>query len=228
MAERPVFFVCEARPYYKEELVQFLFNPGFAVLQKQKNIKSIHDGFKTRHRNARLLEISSKSEEPLGIQLSAFNLRIVVGGIETTVESAFQAGKVFQNGGPFSDLLSQPSYIAKKDPRLRESGNLIRFSMNGIIFPLEPKTFFYDWLYINAVWERQDLAERLCEYDAFTDIEFNPEKSINCQARSAAIFVSLCSCGEIKEALKSPQLFKEIVYSNVELVPMEQFSLFDS
>ena len=31
----------------------------------------------------------------------------------------------------------------------------------------------------------------LQEHDAFTDIEFNPKKSFNCQARSCALFVAL-------------------------------------
>ena len=33
------------------------------------------------------------------------------------------------------------------------------------------------------------------EYDAFMDIEFNPAKSLNCQARAAAMYVSLKKVG---------------------------------
>lgn len=33
--------------------------------------------------------------------------------------------------------------------------------------------------------------EELSQYEAFTDIEFNPEKSINCQANSIAMFLSI-------------------------------------
>jgi type I restriction enzyme M protein len=57
------------------------------------------------------------------------------------------------------------------------------------------------------------LSEEILEYDAFTDIEFNHEKSINCQARSAAIFVSLSRLGKLEEALKNKEEFKK-VYSN--------------
>lgn len=35
----------------------------------------------------------------------------------------------------------------------------------------------------------------LLEYDGFTDIEFNPQKSLNCQAKAAALYVSLCRNG---------------------------------
>lgn len=226
MAQRPVFYVSTTVPYYREELVTFQFSPGFAVVQKQKNILAIHEEFIRRHRNARPLEISSKSDNPLGIQLSAFNLCIQRSETNVTVEAAFQSSKVFRDGGPYTDLLKQPPYIAKKDSRLRESGPLIEFCYNGTVFPLEPKTFFYDWLYINAVWDNQELAEKVGMYNAFTDIEFNPEKSINCQARSAAIFVSLCATGQIKDALASPQRFKEIVYGAVNTDTMEQYSLF--
>ena len=45
------------------------------------------------------------------------------------------------------------------------------------------------------------------KYWGFTDIEFNPQRSINCQARSAALFLSLMKRGELDEALQSPSAF---------------------
>ena len=127
MAQRPVFYVKTENPYYKEELISFQFNPGFAVSQKQKNIRAIHEAFMLRHKNARPLEISSKSEEPAGVQLSAFNLPVTINGLQTTVESAFQGSKVFRDGGPYEDILCLPPYEAKTDSRLRESGPLTGF-----------------------------------------------------------------------------------------------------
>ena len=226
MANRPVFFVSKERPYYQEESVSFQFNPGFSIVQKQKNIRNIHESFIAKHHSARILEISSKSELPLGVQLSAFNLTVSVGGVRTTVESAFQSSKAFENGGPYTDLLTQPSYVAKKDPLLQESGPLRQFNLNGVSFPLDPKTFFYDWLYISAVAENEELSNALCQFNAFTDIEFNPEKSINCQARSAAIFVSLSKMGILTEALRNPDTFKEVVYGTERVSENQQISLF--
>ena len=46
-------------------------------------------------------------------------------------------------------------------------------------------------LYINALAENSQLTEEIMEFDAFTDIEFNPNKSLNCQARAAALFVAM-------------------------------------
>lgn len=226
MAERPVFSVNIEHPYYREERVQFQYAPGFSIVQKLKNIQSIHNEYSRLHHNARILEVSSKSDLPLGVQLSAFNLALTVGGVRTTVESAFQASKVFQLGGPYADLLGQPSYIAKKDQRLRESGALRSFELSGTPFPLEPKTFFYDWIYINALQDNNELSEQISEYNAFTDIEFNPEKSINCQARSAAIYVSLRHQGLLSEALLSPDHFLHTVYLPAKEPDHEQLSFF--
>lgn len=212
MAKRPVFFTKQRVPFYSEEIVTFDFNPGFADVQKQRNIRNIQDAFTEKHPDARILEISSKSTEALGVQLSAFNLKVRIGDQDTSLESAFQAGKVFRDGGPYLDLLSQPPWVAKKDPRLRESGPIVGFIQDRQSFPTEPKTFFYDWLYVNAVAANVELAENLVKYNAFTDIEFNPERSINCQARSAAIFVSLVQAGLLEKALQNSENFKRTVY----------------
>ena len=69
--------------------------------------------------------------------------------------------------------------------------NLICFTFEDKAFPLEPKTAFYDYIYMNALLENENLAQMILQYDAFTDIEFNPDKSLNCQAKAAAAFVAL-------------------------------------
>jgi hypothetical protein len=56
-----------------------------------------------------------------------------------------------------------------------------------------------------------ELIEKLTAYEAFTDIEFNPEKSINCQARSAALYVSLHRAGLIKSALSCKAAYLKIL-----------------
>ena len=226
MAHRPVFGIAEKPPFYFEESTEFVFNGGFSLSQKQKNIRALHDSYSSAHSDARILEISSKSENIIGVQLSAFNLPVVVGDAHTTVEAAFQSGKKFAYGGPYPDMLFSSSRTAKKDPRLKESGPLIGFELNGQQFPLEPKTFFYDWLYINAVRANPTLSESLCGYNAFTDIEFNPKKSINCQARSAAIYVSLFRAGLLEKAIENADRFRAVVYESAEGEATDQLSLF--
>ena len=213
MAIRPVFVVSGDDNCFVQKNVQFEFFSGFSETQKQKSILSLHNSFLSKHGNMKILEISSKSQNPLGNSLSAFNLMIENNnGNKFSVESAFQASKVFEHGGPYRDLLSVSSKEAKKDIRLRNSGKLIAFKISGKTFKITPKTLFYNWLYINALNMHEDLSKQIIEYDAFTDIEFNPNRSINCQAQAAAIFVSLYRKGVLYEALKDIDSFERIVY----------------
>lgn len=48
------------------------------------------------------------------------------------------------------------------------------------------------------------------QFDTFTDIEFNPQKSINCQARTVAIFVTLNKYGLFDKFISDKELFKSI------------------
>jgi hypothetical protein len=206
MASRPVFcpsFGCNA--FINEVSVDFTWFPGLSVAQKQRSITSLHDAARRRGL-APILEISSKSTEKLGLDLSAFHLLVATEHGEVPLENAFQSSKVFAGGGPYRDLMSVSPLEAKRDPRLRDSGALIAFDWESRPFPREPKTAFYDWLYLAAV-ARHRLGDALVVYAGFTDIEFNPERSINCQARSAALFVSLHRRGLIEGALASPEDF---------------------
>ncbi|WP_295671641.1 extracellular solute-binding protein [uncultured Haemophilus sp.] len=59
-------------------------------------------------------------------------------------------------------------------------------------------------------WEFfEKLKSEIVKYDAFTDIEFNPKKSINCQARSAALYVWLFRNNMIDKVLKSRESYME-------------------
>ena len=217
MAVRPVFVVSPDRRHCIRENVEFEYFGGFSVAQKRRCINSLHQSYLSANPGKKVLEISSKSEEELGVRLSAFNLMIKAGdGRPFSVESAFQAGKVFENGGPYLDLLDVSSKAAKKDERLNNSGRIIAFEFDGERFETEPKTYFYNWLYISALRSHEELTKPLLEYNAFTDIVFNPQKSINCQAEAAAIYVSLSKQGLLEEALKNKESFKRIVYSGKE------------
>mgnify|MGYP004522459925 FL=1 len=199
MAKRPVYVAKMEAPFYSAEMIEFDWNGGFAKSQKQKNITAIHTGFKRRHPDKEVLEISSKSMQEYGEALSAFFLKKYVPdlGESIPVECVFQAGKVFEKGGPYQDIMEKTPREAKRDERLRNSGVLVSFWFDGKTFPLIPRTVFYDYIYINALFENPELAAEVMKYDAFTDIEFNPDKSINCQAKAAATFVALTRMGLI-------------------------------
>ncbi len=214
MAKRPVFIPLKQKEHLVNEIqVDFEWHPGFAAVQKKKNIAELHNASKKKGLYP-LLEISTKSDELLGQRLSAFNLKIETDMGAISVEAAFQGSKVFAQGGPFTDIYGKDSFAAKKDQRIRESGKLIGFNYFGQEWPLVPKTAFYDWLYLTALISHQDFLKRLFKYKGFTDIEFNPQKSINCQARTVALLVSLLKLNSLDEALSSQGDFIEVVSSD--------------
>ncbi|MCY4210730.1 MAG: hypothetical protein OXE97_06775 [Gammaproteobacteria bacterium] len=213
MAKRPVFFSNGRERLVKEELVDFRWNPGFAPIQKKKNVSALHEAAEKKGFSP-LLEISTKSEETLGQRLSAFNLKIATDIGEISLEAAYQGSKVFASGGPYTDIYRKDGRGAKKDIRVRTSGELVCFKFFEDEWPLEPKTAFYDWLYITALEPYQEFLRRLFDYKGFTDIEFNPGKSINCQARACALLVSLLKFGLLNEALLSQRDFIDITSSD--------------
>jgi hypothetical protein len=225
MAQRPVYIPTgEKSLYVKTELVDFTWFPGMSVSQKQKSIDSLHDAATKSLPNVKkVLEISSKSRDSLGIALSAFNLSFTTLKQQRTltIECAFQGSKVFQHGGPYTDMFDMSPREAKKDKRLLTSGRLKNFKFFGTEWELEPQTAFYDWLYISALRKQPQLAEQVIEYDAFTDIEFNPERSINCQAYSAALYVTLCKLGKLDEVVSSKENFLEAI-KNVSISNTQQ------
>lgn len=211
MAERPIFLPMQAGPTLVREVsFDIPWAGGFAPVQKRKNVKSLHEAA-AKSGYAPLLEVSTKSEIVVGQHLSAFHLKVHSNAGMVSLEAAYQSSKVFERGGPYTDLLTVDARTAKRDPRLNEAGRLVGFEFDGHQFPLTPQTAFYDWLYLSAIYpHRKWLQERLTEngqFVGFTDIEFNPSKSINCQARSCALFVALIARDKLEEAMQSPETF---------------------
>jgi hypothetical protein len=184
-----------------------------AKVQSQKSIASLHKCATNQVGVDKVLEISSKSPDALGVALSAFNLMIrTPKGLEYSLECAYQSAKVFERGGPFLDLREKRSIDAKRDPRLLQHGRLIKFSIYGCDWQLQPRTAFYDWLYMNALHKHPELARQVLEYRAFSDIAFNPERSINCQAYAAALYVSLHQRGLLAaEVLRDKEAYLSVI-----------------
>ena len=217
MANRPIFIpIIDPDRFVNVVDVEFEWYPGFSVVQKQKSISSLHKSASERGFNS-ILEISSKSPDELGVKLSAFNLQLeTLSGQKVSVEAAYQGGKKFEEGGPYIDMYSLSGREIKKDERLTSSGELIGFKFNNLKWELEPKTAFYNWLYITALMENPELSEPLLGFDGFSDIEFNPKKSINCQARAAALYVSLKKQSLLSKAISSRENYLDIVGSILE------------
>lgn len=225
MAIRPVFVIAPTKSSFVSEInVEFTWVPGMAITQKQKSIDSLHQVAEKMGLNP-ILEISSKSRIPLGVRLSAFNLRMrLKNGLVSSVESVYQGSKVFKDGGPFVDLYKVNSRDSRKDTRLFTCGNLVGFEFEKIKWGLVPETSFYDWLYINALVQNEELANEVIKYNSFTDIEYNPKKQISCQARSVAYFVSLSKLNYLRDYLTSKEDF--LTLYNFKKNESEEMTLF--
>lgn len=207
MAQRPIFLPGRGDALVEERYVDFEWHPGLSVQQKRRSVASLHRAA-GEMRISPVLEVSTKSESALGRSLSAFNLTLDAGEAEAIpVEAAFQGSKVFERGGPYRDMYRLSGREIKRDGRLKDSGRLTGFDFRGAVWDLRPRTAFYDWLYVRALSQHPKLASEVGSYAAFSDIEFNPKKSINCQARSVALFISLRDKNLLEEALSSKDAF---------------------
>lgn len=144
------------------------------------------------------LEVSTRSESNLGKRLSAFNLKVKLAGTESTVESIYQASKVFERGGPFLEVAEMRPWIAKKYIQTKKNGlgEIKGFSFHKD-YPSQPPELFYTFLYFSGL--RTSLTEedktQLVKIQYFTDIMANPLSSINTQARAMARYVSMMRLG---------------------------------
>lgn len=201
MAKKMVFIYDDDK-VYNEELIEYEFVKGLALSQKKKNVLNLHKQIEKKYPNLKILEISTKSNNSLGVGLSAFNLQLYGKAVETL----FQSSKVYADGTSLKSYIDLSPYEIKKVAKTINS-KLFNFNYNGIDYPLEPKTLFYDYLYISALKENKQYHSKIIEYSIFTDIEFNHEKSINCQARSCAIFKYLVKHDLLDKYLNDLSLF---------------------
>jgi len=218
--------IVDGKSLVRQIPIEFKWHAGLSVSQKQKSIRSLHAAAALRLKSENILEISSKSESEIGQRLSAFSLEFCLSTHQQcTVECAFQGSKVFVEGGPYNDLFGLDSRAAKKDERIRNSGRLVAFEFEGDTWPLDPKTCFYDWIYLNALDQEAELREAVMDYSVFSDIEFNPQKSINCQAQSVARYVAIRNRNLSDQALTDKDLFISLYGSTPIAQPQED--LFD-
>lgn len=213
MAQR-LYFI--SKPSYQgliiEKTIEFSYFAGQSKMQKQKSMDSMIYAIRAAESGGRILEVSTKSRTPLGNQLSSFQLKSFdqEQGKGIPIVNIFEGSKVFEKGGPYLDLFFKTPIEAKNDERLVLSGKLLGFQYEGKKYELQPRSLFYDWIYLNALNSQPDFHEELVKYDIFTDIEYNMKKMFACQARSVAYFVSLYRKDLLKETLKDIESFKKI------------------
>lgn len=220
---RPVYKPRLAKPYYAVEEVPFEYTSGAAPSIKTKNSLALRETYGKSHPKDKILEVSTKSDTELGRQLSPFNLTWEVGFLKKAfpVESVYHASKVFKSGGPYVDLFGSSPLDAKRDPRLSNSGELVHFRLNETKYPASPDILYYNWLYIQGLLDHPALASSLMNYDGFTDIEFNPSKGKQNQAKACAIYTSLARLGKTT-GLRSFEEFKNLFTEELNIAPQRR------
>jgi hypothetical protein len=215
MTTRCAFFPSSKNDFFDEKLVEFKYETGLAPSQRYKSAANLRNSAQDQFPDQKGLEVSRYSDNPLGVGLSAFNLDITIPDIgKIAVENLFQSSKVFEKGGPYRDLLKVSPFDAKKDYRIKNSGNLLEFRFKDEIWPLESGTDFYDFYYLRALTQNPKLLKDLLSYDYFTDIACNKTalgyqkgKTFSTQARSCAIALGLARSNQLDEALISQETY---------------------
>jgi hypothetical protein len=221
MATRPVFVPLEGRQAHAKSFfksgplvstidVELDWHGGFAVSQKQKNIVGLHKAAEKMGISP-ILEISTKSMQEVGRRLSAFNLKIDVYGHPKSLESVYQSSKVFSLSGQHEFLMDTDPYQSKREIRVLGKGEIVAFKFMGKEFPTEPVNAFYDWLYIRAITPHEKWIKENLNYSAYSDIEFTPNKSVNCQARAVAEFHALSLRGEAAKCAENFDDFRTLL-----------------
>lgn len=216
MAIRPIFVPLVGRRDHNGEFkrgplvetidLEIEWHGGFSLAQKQRNIAELH--MKAKQIGLQnVLEISTKSLQKVGRHLSAFNLKIEVDGTLKPLESVYQSSKVFDISGQHEFLMDLDPFKAKKEIRSLGEGKIVSFKFMGKNFTTEPKNAFYDWLYLRAIAPHEDWIRKNLDYDAYSDIEFTPNKSLNCQARAVAEFHALSLRGQALDCARDFEKF---------------------
>jgi hypothetical protein len=219
MATRTICFPISGYPYCKEQPVTFTWIKG----SKRQNIRAVHDAVHTTDPDFSILEVSSASVQPEGEAVSSLRLLLHLDSVaqDVPISTVFEAAKVFEHGGPFTDLLTCEPPKVHKDTRLRTNGALLRYSLEGNEYPIEPyPDSFFEWLYCRALKQFPEKAAQLSRYNAFSDIAAaaDSKKYYGDSSRAAAIYVGLAAAGKLP-CIDSYESFIAEVYTEPNPLP---------
>ena len=156
-------------------------------------------------RPRRTLEISSRSSDRLGRELSAMNLPAAGDPHGRTVEAVYQAAKCYGDGGPDTHVAGSRYEAKRRDRERRRQGPLAGFRHEGRQWPPETGSAFYDWLWTRSALRHcgDGVIERLQHYDGFTD-QFHRPGGLACQAKAAAILAGM-GISRARAAIDTPE-----------------------
>ena len=206
MAVRKIYLSIPEYPYTKEISVTFPWSNG----SKHQNVQAVLDTFHDVYPDVPALEVSLASSQPEGIHAAAMKLPLHLAGLglDVPVGIVYEASKVFENGGPYTDLLQCSRQKVSKDARLQQSGKCIGYRLEDMDFPAEPHRYaFFNWLYACALRQNPETAENILKFGAFSDLELgSTKKDRNSPARAAAVYAGLAAAGKL-DCLDSYEAF---------------------
>ena len=185
----------------------------FTPLDRSPFVQEHHDA-NGPPENLRVLEISSRSQQPLGRRLSAMFLKDADSG--KPVESVYQASKCYGNeGGPAERVLDN-GFDAKQLDRDRcKTGRLRGFEQKDMFWPANTGTQFYDRLWMRGAREADVGAT---DFDAYTDMFHRRGKALACQARTMAMMQGMIRADRL-DTIDDPMRFSETMDEAFALEP---------
>lgn len=206
MAVRKIYLSLPEYPYAKEVSVTFPWSNG----SKHQNIQAVLDTFHDVYPDVPALEVSLASSQPEGVHAAAMKLpfHLAASGQDVPVGIVYEAAKVFENGGPYTELLQCSRQKVQKDARLQQSGKCIGYRLEDTEYPTEPHPYaFFNWLYGCALRQNPEKAEDILKFGAFSDLELgSTKKDRNSPARAAAVYAGLAAAGKL-DCLDSYEAF---------------------
>lgn len=188
--------------------IEFKWEPGISIAQKRRSCAHLHSALNYVYDLYPALDISSASLDPLGVALSAFNLK----WRGVSVECWYQGSKVYSIAGTQHHLYKVDSLTAKKSMKKDNNGLLIGFNLEGVEYPMSPRTVFYDYIYLQGLMEFEN-RDAILDYEVFTDVQATVDIDA-CQARTVCIYKLLHMQGKldiIKDFDKFLEWHKEFV-----------------
>lgn len=177
MAER--FFWTIEGGKIKRGLVTFKWESGTSLAQRKRSCLNMLKVINW-HTGLNPMDISSASPVEFYSNLSAFKLMFDT----RNVEQIYQGSKIFKGYGQASELYTKVGRDAKQTAKyLHSQYELVGFNWDGVDYPLEPTTVFYDYLYIQALLRNFGDKLNLDDYDVFADVQLG-QGSNACQARA--------------------------------------------
>ena len=197
-------------------------------LNTRQNVHMLHEYISSQcGRTPLQISSAANGKQEILRKLSAFNLHLQVNKIynhrhrgdeiNRPVECLYQGSKIFTHSGPFYDLYQKSPRDVKAFVKGKNKDGIIGFSLFscGDEWPSNPMKCFYNWLYLNAVFNCSFNNSPVCknmvsaiDRIVISDI-FEGEVTCNTQAYSLALFLTLHKNNVLEPLLRDKYSFIE-------------------